>query len=133
MYQVRCEFEFSYGHRLLEHSGRCRHLHGHNARVVVVLESEQPGAGGMVADFSEVKRLLTDWVAEHLDHRMILQRGDPAAESLAKLQEPLFLTDQSPTAECLAKLIYDVAADKGLPVKRVELWETSANCAVYSR
>jgi len=131
VYQVRCEFEFSYGHRLLQHAGRCRHLHGHNARVVVVLEAERIDSAAMVADFSEVKKLLSDWVGQNLDHRMILQRGDPAVGPLSALGEPLFLTEQSPTAELLAKLIYDAAADKGLPVKCVELWETSANCAVY--
>ena len=29
-YQVTKTIEFSYGHRLLNHNGKCRYLHGHN-------------------------------------------------------------------------------------------------------
>ncbi|MES9926921.1 MAG: 6-carboxytetrahydropterin synthase, partial [Candidatus Thiodiazotropha sp. 6PDIVS] len=39
MYTVTKEIHFCYGHRLLNHKGKCRHLHGHNATAVIHLES----------------------------------------------------------------------------------------------
>ena len=41
--------------------------------------------------------------------------------------------DANPTAENIAKLIFDYAASKGFPVVQVRLWETDNCCATYSR
>ncbi len=37
MFRLTQEIDFCYGHRLLNYSGKCRHLHGHNGRAVIVL------------------------------------------------------------------------------------------------
>lgn len=37
MYRVIREFRFCYGHRLMGHAGKCRHLHGHNGKAVIML------------------------------------------------------------------------------------------------
>ena len=55
MFRVTREIRFCYGHRLLGHAGKCRFLHGHNGRAVVVLESAATDALGMVVDFGAVK------------------------------------------------------------------------------
>ena len=64
---------------------------------------------------------------------MILHREDPAVESLKQLNEPLFLIDSNPTAENIAKLIYEVTAAEGFPVLEVDLWETPQCFATYGR
>ena len=43
----------------------------------------------------------------------------------------MYLMDTSPTAENIAKLIFDVARQSGLPVSEVRLWETPHCCAAY--
>ena len=53
MYQIVRNIDFCYGHRLLEHPGKCLHLHGHNGRAEILLDAERLDARGMVADFSE--------------------------------------------------------------------------------
>ena len=131
MFTVSREIDFCYGHRLLDYAGKCRHLHGHNGRAVVAFESSRLDDRGMVLDFSEIKRVVNRWIDENLDHRMILQRTDPAVPALEQLGEPLYLMDESPTAENIAKLIFDVAAASGFPVREVQLWETPRCCAVY--
>ncbi len=131
MFQIRQTFEFCYGHRLLGYEGKCRHLHGHNGRVEVVLESPRLDDRGMVVDFGELKRKLRTWVEQNLDHRMILRRDDPAAAKLCELGEPVVLLQQNPTAENLAKLIFEQARQLGLPVVAVSLWETSSSCATW--
>jgi 6-pyruvoyltetrahydropterin/6-carboxytetrahydropterin synthase len=53
-YQVTKTIEFSYGHRLLNHNGKCRYLHGHNGMLEVDIDAEKLDAMGMVVDFSDV-------------------------------------------------------------------------------
>ncbi len=131
MYRVSQEIDFCYGHRLLNYSGKCRHLHGHNGRAVIVLEGEQLDERGMLVDFTDIKSSLRQWIEDELDHRMILCRDDPALPFLQQLQEPLHIIDRNPTAENIARLIFDRAHDQGFPVVEVTLWETVRSCATY--
>lgn len=131
MFRVTREIDFCYGHRLLNYAGKCRHLHGHNGRAVITIESEHLDDRGMVMDFSDIKGVVSTWIDENLDHRMILHRDDPAAALLAELGEPLFLVDYNPTAENIAKLIYDFTAARGYPIVAVRLWETPRCFATY--
>lgn len=131
MFRVTQEIDFCYGHRLIHYDGRCRHLHGHNGRAVIVLEGATLDERGMLIDFSEIKRALRDWIDQHLDHRMILHRDDPALTALKEMGEPLFVIDSNPTAENIAKLIFDRAVQFDFPVVEVSLWETARACATY--
>ena len=126
------EVDFCYGHRLLNYEGKCRHLHGHNGRAVITFELETLDEQGMVLDFSEIKNVICQWIDETLDHRMILDRKDPAVPLLLDLGEPIHMIDANPTAENIAKLIFDYAAQQGFPVVKVQLWETPHCCATFS-
>ena len=77
MYRITQQIDFCYGHRLLNYSGKCRHLHGHNARVLVVLEGDALDERGMLVDFSEVKNALRTWIDETLV--LVAHDGDPVA------------------------------------------------------
>lgn len=131
MFTVTREIDFCYGHRLVGYAGKCRHLHGHNGRLRITFAASDLDSRGMVLDFAEIKRAVNGWIDENLDHRMILERKDPAVAVLQKLGEPLYLLDASPTAENIAKLIFDVALQQGFPVVEVRLWETPHCSAVY--
>ena len=131
MHRVAREIHFCYGHRLLNYDGKCRHLHGHNGKAVITLEAKQLDALGMVVDFSRLKRVVGGWIDEALDHKMLLHRDDPVLAYLRAQGEPVFVMDVNPTAENIAKLIYDYAAAQGFPVVEVQLWETDACQASY--
>jgi 6-pyruvoyltetrahydropterin/6-carboxytetrahydropterin synthase len=131
MFRVSRQIDFCYGHRLLDYEGKCRHLHGHNGRAVITLETSGLDDRGMVLDFSEIKRVVARWIDEHLDHRMILHREDPLARVLAEHGEPLYLIDTNPTAENIARLIFEVTAEQGFPVVEVRFWETPRCRASY--
>jgi 6-pyruvoyltetrahydropterin/6-carboxytetrahydropterin synthase len=133
MFRVTREIDFCYGHRLLNYDGKCRHLHGHNGRAVIVLESPKLDDRGMVLDFTDIKRVVSRWIDETLDHRMILCRDDPAVTALKQLGEPLHLIDANPTAENIAKLIFDFTASQGFPIVETHLWETPQCYATYGR
>jgi 6-pyruvoyltetrahydropterin/6-carboxytetrahydropterin synthase len=131
MFKVSREIDFCYGHRLLNYEGKCRHLHGHNGRAIITIETESLDGQGMVVDFNEIKRRINTWIDDHLDHRMILHRDDPVVPLLEKQGEPMYLLDVNPTAENIAKLIADIAREQGVPVVEVCLWETPHCFATY--
>jgi 6-pyruvoyltetrahydropterin/6-carboxytetrahydropterin synthase len=131
MYLVTKQISFCYGHRLLEHQGKCRHLHGHNGRAVITLAAAALDKLGMVVDFAHIKRAVGGWIDNHLDHRMVLHQADPALPFLKQQGEPVHVLDVNPTAENIAKLIFDVALAEGFPVIEVTLWETEDSFATY--
>lgn len=131
MYKVTKEIEFCYGHRLLNHDGKCRFLHGHNARVEVEMAAERLDGQGMVADFHDIKKALQGWIDQAIDHKMLLHESDPAAKLLESSQEPIVRLKTNPTAEAIAKLIFDQAKTLGFPVTSVRLWETPTSFATY--
>lgn len=132
MYSVTKRIEFCYGHRLMDYDGVCRHPHGHNAVVEIDIRSDTLDQRNMVADFSDIKRIVKGWIDRELDHRMILRRDDPLATVLREMGEPMYLLESNPTVERIAQLIFDVSRDQGLPVFRVTVWETPTSWATYS-
>ncbi|MDR0327396.1 MAG: 6-carboxytetrahydropterin synthase [Planctomycetaceae bacterium] len=132
MFTISRQFTFCYGHRLLRHPGKCVHLHGHNGTVKIDLRNDQLNQQGMVADFSDVKNSIGKWIETTLDHRTILEEGDPLVEVLRQHGEPVLVLPVEPTAENLAKLIYEQAEKFGLPVCSVLFGETEKCAAEYS-
>ena len=115
----------------MNYAGKCRNLHGHNGRAVITLEAEGLDRMGMVVDFSEMKRVIGRWVDDTLDHRMLLHRDDPVIPELRRQGEPFVALGVNPTAENIAKIIFDHIAEAGLPVVEVTLWETENAFATY--
>jgi len=132
MYRVSREIQFCYGHRLLDYEGKCRHLHGHNGRLLVTFESAALDRRGMVLDFTDIKDRISRWVDEQLDHRMILNAQDPVVPSLERLGEPMCLIEANPTAENIARMVFEYAQGCGFPVVEGSLWETPKCAAVYT-
>ena len=133
MYRVTRDIYFCYGHRLMDYKGKYQHPHGYNGKAQIELESEGLDARGMVFDFGDIKAAIQTWIDTNLDHRMLLRRDDPMLQFLKDNREPYFLMDENPTAEAIAKLIFDQALACGFPVAEVRLWETEQSFATYRR
>jgi 6-pyruvoyltetrahydropterin/6-carboxytetrahydropterin synthase len=86
---------------------------------------------GMVVDFGDINAVVKTWIDRELDHKMLLYRGDPMLKTLQELKEPCFAMEENPTAENIAKLIYDYAVSQGFQVSEVRLWETATSFATY--
>jgi 6-pyruvoyltetrahydropterin/6-carboxytetrahydropterin synthase len=97
----------------------------------VDIDAQELDSMGMVIDFSRVSEVVKGWVDSNLDHRMLLCRADPLVEVLTKAGEPLYVMDDNPTAENIAKLVWLEARRAGLQVSEVRVWETSTSRASY--
>jgi 6-pyruvoyltetrahydropterin/6-carboxytetrahydropterin synthase len=63
---------------------------------------------------------------------MLLSRDDPLLPVLRQHGERVFVMDCNPTAENIARLIYEQARTAGLPVVEVVLWETEHCFSAYA-
>jgi 6-pyruvoyltetrahydropterin/6-carboxytetrahydropterin synthase len=87
MYEVEIILSFSAAHRLRDYNGKCEQLHGHNYKVQIAARAPSPGKGGMVIDFTELKKAAGP-VLEKLDHKYLndikpFDEIEPSAENIA--------------------------------------------------
>lgn len=136
MFVITKEIEFDAGHRVPLHESKCKNPHGHRYRVVAHLVGdliEEGPESGMVRDFSIVKEALTELVHDRFDHGFIVHDED---ERLIRLfQEEGYKTvvvPFYPTAECLAKEIFDDLVEILPNLFMIEVWETPTSCAKYT-
>ena len=86
----------------------------------------------MVIDFGDIRDVVKGWVDANMDHRMILSKDDPILNMLLDLNEPVFVMDENPTAENIARHIHEEAQNAGLNILETRLWETPSSYASYS-
>ncbi len=131
MFKITKSLQFCYGHRLMNYAGKCRHLHGHNGKIEIDLQADRLDSIGMVKDFTEVKNVVGVWLDQELDHKMFLRKDDPLLPVLQRMNEPVYVFDTNPTAEAIAKLIFEFVRSKGFPVSEVRMWESEGSFATY--
>ncbi len=124
--KITREIGIDMGHRVTNHGGKCKNLHGHRYRVEATLSAptvmDAGESEGMVMDFGFIKQLMMDVIDGFCDHGMCLWVKDPElihalgpmAESYVKeVNEKgylgcswawgkLYIVDFVPTAENLA-------------------------------
>jgi 6-pyruvoyltetrahydropterin/6-carboxytetrahydropterin synthase len=122
MYLLIVREDFSAAHRLLSTGGKCAELHGHNWRVEVQVRAEGLDGSGMAIDFHDLKAMTRETL-EELDHRYL--------NDLPAFQR------QNPTAENLARYIYEKLAErlrKGRAgLDQVCVWESETTAAAYRK
>ena len=131
MYIITKEVYFCYGHRLMNHPGKCRNLHGHSVKASISIKSDTLNQQGMVCDFADVRDAVESFIDQHLDHNLLLHKDDPIIPALIANNERFLAIDEHPTAEVLSKMIYQHLKQQGLNVEQVVLWETASAHACY--
>ena len=86
MFEVRVEADFAAAHFLKDYNGKCENLHGHNYKVFAYVKGTELNEGGMLLDFSLLKKALKS-VCKELDHTnlndMEIFMNNPSAERIA--------------------------------------------------
>lgn len=131
MFTITKEVYFCYGHRLMNHGGKCRHLHGHSVKAAISIAHNELNEQSMVCDFSDIKECVENYVNTHLDHNFLLHKDDPIIPALIQNNERFLTLDEHPTAEVLSKMIFKHLQTSGFNVSEVALWETASACASY--
>ncbi|MDO8939043.1 MAG: 6-carboxytetrahydropterin synthase [Methylicorpusculum sp.] len=131
MHIITKEVYFCYGHRLMNHPGKCRNLHGHSVKASISIKRDQLNDQGMVCDFSDIRDCVESFIDEHLDHNFLLHKNDPIIPLLEQNQERFLALDEHPTAEILSKMIYQYIKSAGFDIDQVVLWETASAYACY--
>jgi 6-pyruvoyltetrahydropterin/6-carboxytetrahydropterin synthase len=132
MYRVTEELRFCYGHRLMEYQGPCARIHGHNARVEIELSAPTLNPLGFVVDFYDVERAARDWLMGTFDHRLLLRDDDPVIPHLQAAGEAFVAVPFNPSAENLARMIFDHLRGQNVPVTAVRFFETDTSVATYA-
>ena len=129
-YEITRWFEIDAGHRVPEHESKCKNIHGHRYKIGIVLESPNLDTVGRVKDFGTMKEEFGEWLDKYWDHGLILWVGDQEVTSYIALALPtqkFFIMDSSPTAENMARTLYDEFHKYHAVLKEVIIYETP-NC-----
>ena len=117
MFEVRVESDFAAAHYLQDYHGKCEKLHGHNYRVLAHARGNELDSGGMLLDFSILKKALKN-VCSELDHTNL---NDNSYFSM------------NPSAERIAMYIYEKLKSQlpECPLYAIDVYETPTSRARY--
>ena len=170
-WKISKEFEFCYGHRVwsqtldtefsLDGCLKCRHLHGHQGKILVYLEANEL-KDGMVTDFKHLnwfKKFLDDVI----DHKFIIDINDPLFSTLIsnvdkkdlirfkedyktvdltnfknellELYESYIIVDFVPTSENISAWLLKIVQNKmdklSIKVSKIEFLETPKSKSTF--
>lgn len=122
---------FHAGHMLKDDNSKCYHPHGHEYVLECTISGNVKEEGienGMVMNFGNLKGIMMEVVHDAVDHKFIVEIGDPRFTPLREAVglEALYVVDAPPTAENLVKLFYGILslAMPGVKISNLRLQET---------
>ena len=140
--RITKRFSFEAGHALYGYDGKCKNLHGHSYKLSVtvigtpITDKTNPKFG-MVIDFTDLKRIVTEEIVDKFDHATIFNKNTPHVKLAKTLKDEghnVFLVDYQPTTECM---VTDFARKitKRLPINlklhSLKLQETESSYAEW--
>lgn len=129
------EFKWEMGHRLPDHFGQCKNIHGHSYRMRVELDGE-PDESGMVLDYYILQEIINP-IIEKLDHAFLVFKDDKDVISfLEKLDSKKVVVDFHSTVENLVLYFLNEMKKAKFPPNiraiKVRVHETSEDYAEAS-
>jgi 6-pyruvoyltetrahydropterin/6-carboxytetrahydropterin synthase len=96
--KIAKEFRWEMGHRLPEHFGLCKNIHGHSYKMLVEFEGELD-KNGMIIDYYDVEKIINP-IIEKLDHAFMVNKDDKVVlEFLEKMNSKKVVVAFQSTAE----------------------------------
>lgn len=129
------------GHRVPQHKSKCRNVHGHRYVGEFTLEGPlvkgDSSSAGMVMDFGDIKKTLSDFIDDYLDHGYMGQSDldDKVLRFLEDEGHKTYRVTFTPTAENIAQFLMEKlgpqfeAHGNNLKLVKVRLWETPNSVA----
>lgn len=110
-YIVRVKREFNAAHFLTDYKGKPEPLHGHTWEIEVFIKADKVDKGGMGYDFLEIQDYLDSILPDY------------------KCMNDIY--DFSPSAENIAKYMYEKIKERYPSLQKVVVWETKWAGAEY--
>lgn len=109
--RISKEFTFEMAHALSSYDGKCAGLHGHSYHLTVtvlgkIMNDITHPCQGMVMDFAELKKIVSELVLDVFDHALVLNEKDPLCQQIDHNPSKLIKTNYQPTCE---NLLTDIA------------------------
>lgn len=124
--------EICIAHRLPNHSGKCKNLHGHNITIELTVESNQLNTQGMVMDFGDIKKIFIEWLENYWDHKTLLYVHDPIIDNLTEIlpEGSVLPVAFIPTSENLAQYLLEkkgpaLLKNTNCTLTKIKFYETS--------
>jgi len=121
LFELKVVTDFAAAHQLKMVAKKCENLHGHNWKIEVCVAGEALNDAGVLMDFGELKKHLTE-IITRLDHKFLNELD-------------YFPDDTPPSSENIAKYIADELQaeidDSSVRVSSVTTWESDDACVTY--
>lgn len=120
--KIAKEFNWEMGHRLPEHFGKCKNIHGHSYKMLVEIEGDLNDKG-MVMDYYDLRDVI-DPLVEELDHSFMANKKDlPVVEFLEKMKSKRMIVDFDSTVENITTYFLNKIKNAKLPsnIKKVKV------------
>lgn len=125
--KIAKEFRWEMGHRLPNHFGKCKNVHGHSYKMLVELEGEV-AESGMVLDYFDLKQVVKP-IVEELDHAFMVNAKDTdIVDLLDKLNSKKVVIHFDSTVENICLYILNKLVNHKFPENisgiKVKIYET---------
>lgn len=122
LFELNVRENFEAAHKIKNYPGKCARLHGHNWIVEASVKGSKLNDLGILIDFKILKSELKK-VLEEFDHQY--------------LNELEIFTKKNPTAENLAKIIFEKLSESEIfnenaKLSAVKIYESPKSCVIYS-
>jgi len=133
--KIAKEFRWEMGHRLPEHFGLCKNIHGHSYKMIVEFEGDLD-KNQMVIDYYDVEKIINP-VIEKLDHSFMVTKDDKKVlEFLENMKSKKVVVDFNSTAENICTYLLSEIKKCQLPSNissvKVRVYETQFDYAEES-
>ncbi|AGF46815.1 6-pyruvoyl tetrahydrobiopterin synthase [Candidatus Kinetoplastibacterium desouzaii TCC079E] len=146
MISITRKLEFDAGHRIPNHKGECKNIHGHRYLLEITLEGDlseyrDKSDDGMVMDFSDIKKIAIKNLVSIWDHSFFsFYKDKQILDFLNSLpNHKTVVLDKIPTVENLALIAYNTLFpfynkiyNKNLVLKKICIYETPNCWAEYT-
>jgi len=139
--------EWDMGHRIPNHTSKCKNPHGHRYKIEVTLEGDLittkgDSSQGMVIDFSDIKKILMQEIDAVCDHSFMYYKNDIVMHDffkknseLAHIAVPFIPTAENIAAWLFKKLHFQFknTFKQKVQLVAVKLWETPTSASIVKK